>query len=146
VHGECRNGGLPDWLYGKAVAVRSNDERYLAYVKRWYAQIAQQWRGCCSRMAGRSSAFRLERYMHCGAPWEVTFKQGVEWVPAGEDGVGAHADAQATRHRSGLAGAHLHLYCLGGSPVPEREFLPMHGGYAFQPWNPDSGICAGANL
>jgi len=36
------NGGLPDWLYGKAVAVRSNDERYLAYVKRWYAQIAQQ--------------------------------------------------------------------------------------------------------
>src|SRR5579872_7473459 len=26
VHGECRNGGLPDWLYGRGIAVRSQNE------------------------------------------------------------------------------------------------------------------------
>ena len=31
-HGECRNGGLPDWLYGRTFAVRSNDSGYLHYV------------------------------------------------------------------------------------------------------------------
>src|SRR5215216_4084933 len=35
-HGECRNGGIPDWLYGRPFALRSNDPRYLAYARRLY--------------------------------------------------------------------------------------------------------------
>ena len=31
-HGEIRNGGLPDWLYGRPIDVRSNDPAYLFYV------------------------------------------------------------------------------------------------------------------
>lgn len=33
-HGECRNGGIPDWMYGRSFRLRSNDEEYLAYVKK----------------------------------------------------------------------------------------------------------------
>src|SRR3984893_16251701 len=44
-HGEGRNGGLPDWLYGRGLQVRSNDERYLAYVRRLYRQISAQVKG-----------------------------------------------------------------------------------------------------
>ena len=28
-HGEVRNGGMPDWLFGRPFNVRSNDEGYL---------------------------------------------------------------------------------------------------------------------
>ena len=41
-HGEMRNGGLPDWLYGRPIEVRSNDPAYLFYVDRLYRQIGQQ--------------------------------------------------------------------------------------------------------
>lgn len=41
-HGEMRNGGLPDWLYGMPFEVRSNDEGYLACVQRFYSAIHAQ--------------------------------------------------------------------------------------------------------
>ena len=39
-HGEIRSGGLPDWLIGKPLVIRSNDPLYLKYVERLYGQIA----------------------------------------------------------------------------------------------------------
>lgn len=87
-HGECRNGGLPDWLDGQPFSVRSNDERYLFYVQRLYAEIAQQVKGLLFSEGGPIIGLQLENeYMHAGASWEVTYKQGTEWVPAGFDGV-----------------------------------------------------------
>ena len=44
-HGEVRNGGLPDWLYGKSYEVRSLDAGFLDAVRGLYAHIAQQLRG-----------------------------------------------------------------------------------------------------
>eukprot|EP00729_Bicosta_minor_P005794 gene5795-1625_t len=45
-HGECRNGGHPDWLLQKANAehfqLRSNDTQYISYTSKWYTQVAQQ--------------------------------------------------------------------------------------------------------
>ncbi len=38
-HGECRNGGFPDWLMRKGLKLRTNDPEYLAYVKKWYTAI-----------------------------------------------------------------------------------------------------------
>jgi len=51
-HGECRNGGLPDWLYGRGIPVRSNDERYLRYVQRFFTQIAEQVQGFLFKEGG----------------------------------------------------------------------------------------------
>ncbi|HLZ63220.1 MAG TPA: beta-galactosidase [Ktedonosporobacter sp.] len=137
-HGECRNGGLPDWLYGRSFAVRSNDEPYLAYVERFYSEVAAQIKGLLFKDGGPIIGIQLENeYMHCGAPWEVTFKPGAEWVPAGTDG----ADHMLRLKEIALAlDLDVPIYsCTGwiGSPVPEHEFLPMQGGYAFQPWSPD---------
>ena len=38
-HGEVRNGGLPDWLYGKPFEVRHTNEGFMKYVHRLYARI-----------------------------------------------------------------------------------------------------------
>lgn len=44
-HGEVRNGGLPDWLYGKSFEVRKLNDGFLYYVKRLYTEIAEQVQG-----------------------------------------------------------------------------------------------------
>jgi beta-galactosidase len=141
-HGECRNGGLPDWLYGRPFPVRSNDERYLAYVRRWYTAIADQLKGLLFKDGGPVIGIQLENeYMHAGAPWEVTFKQGTEWIPAGSDGVEHIA---ALKRLAVEAGLEVPIYtCTGwlNSPFLEGEILPMQGGYAFTPWSPDPGYC-----
>jgi beta-galactosidase len=138
-HGEFRNGGLPDWLYGRAVPVRSNNERYLFYVRRYFAEVAEQVKGLLFQDGGPIIGIQLENeYMHAGAPWEVTFRQGSEWVPGGSDGV---AHLQALKDLALEAGLHVPIYsCTAwgeGTPVPEYGFLPMQGSYAFRPWSPD---------
>ncbi len=137
-HGECRNGGIPDWLYGRPFAVRSNDERYLAYVHRLYGEIARQLDGLLFKDGGPVIGIQLENeYMHAGAPWEVTFRQGTEWVPGGSDGAG---HILALKQIALEVGLDVPLYtCTGwlGSPIPDGEVLPMQGGYFFTPWVPD---------
>jgi beta-galactosidase len=137
-HGECRNGGLPDWLYSRSFVVRSNDEGYLSYVRRYYGAIAGQINDLLFKDGGPIIGVQIENeYMHTGAPWEVTFRQGAEWVPSGSDG---NAHMLLLREIALAAGLQVPIYsCTGwlGSPVPKRVFLPMQGGYAFTPWNPD---------
>jgi beta-galactosidase len=143
-HGECRNGGLPDWLYGQPFSVRSNDERYLFYVQRLYAAIAQQVKDLLFSEGGPIIGLQLENeYMHAGAPWEVTYQQGTEWVPAGSDGVEHMERLKQIALSVGLQAPIYSCTAWVGSPVPERGFLPMHGGYAFTPWNPDPAFVQG---
>jgi beta-galactosidase len=138
VHGECRNGGLPDWLYARGIAVRSNDETYLAYVRRYFAEVGKQVEGLYFKDNGPVLGLQLDNeYMHCGAPWEVTYSTDTAYIPAGSDG-GAHL--QALKQIAQDSGFDVPIYsCTAwvGSPVPGSDFLPMHGGYAFTPWIPD---------
>ena len=86
-HGEIRNGGLPDWLYGKPFEVRSLSEGFLACVRKLYAQIAQQVRGLFFRDGGPIIGIQLDNeYMHSSAPWEITTGISGEWVNPGRDG------------------------------------------------------------
>lgn len=137
-HGECRNGGLPDWLYGRPFPVRSNDARYLFYVRRLYQAISEQLNGLLFKDSGPVIGIQLENeYMHCGAPWETPFRKGTEYVPGGSDG----PEHMAVLKRIAVeVGLDVPLYtCTGwlNSPVVEGEMLPMQGGYAFTPWSPD---------
>ncbi len=137
-HGECRNGGLPDWLYGRPFEVRSNDPRFLAYVRRLYEQIAAQLDGLLFRDGGPVIGIQLDNeYMHCGAPWEVTFRQGMEWVPAGSEGDSYILTLKALARNVGLDVPIYTCTAWRNSPIPEGEVLPMQGGYAFTPWSPD---------
>ena len=87
-HGECRNGGLPDWLYGQPFAVRSTDPRFLHFVRRLYREISTQLDGLLYKDGGPVIGVQLDNeYMHTGAPWEVTYRQGVEWLPNGDEGL-----------------------------------------------------------
>mgnify|MGYP000724266423 CR=1 FL=1 len=54
------NGGLPDWLYGEPCNVRSNDERYLFYVKRYYQEIGNQVRGLFYKDGGPIIGVQLD--------------------------------------------------------------------------------------
>ncbi|MGN1346339.1 MAG: beta-galactosidase, partial [Eubacteriales bacterium] len=45
-HGECRNGGFPDWLQEECPdTLRSSDEPYIGYVRRFLCAVAEQVRG-----------------------------------------------------------------------------------------------------
>jgi beta-galactosidase len=134
-HGECRNGGLPDWLYGRAIAVRSNDERYLFYVRRFFREIAQQVEGLLFKDGGPIIGIQVENeYMHAGAPWEVPFRRGAAWVPAGSDGSSHLILLKELALEVGLEVPIYTCTAWGGAAVPAEGFLPMHAAYAFTPW------------
>lgn len=135
IHGETRNGGLPDWLYGRGIAVRSMDEQYLFYVRRFFQEIGRQVAGLLFHDGGPVIGLQLENeYMHAGAPWEVTYIPRSEFVPAGSDG---SAHLQALKQLAIEAGLLVPIYSCtawGGSPIPETGFLPTQVGYAYTPW------------
>lgn len=71
-HGEIRNGGLPDWTYGKPFEIRSNDAGYLRCVERLYAAIGSQVTGLLFKDGGPIIGIQLENeYQHSAAPWEI---------------------------------------------------------------------------
>ena len=44
-HGECRNGGHPDWVLNSCGRLRSTDPKYMSCVSGWYSALAQQLEG-----------------------------------------------------------------------------------------------------
>ena len=135
-HGEVRNGGMPDWLYGRPFPLRSNDERYLAFVRRLYGEIGRQLRGLFFKDGGPIIGIQLENeLMHAGAPWETIPRLAQEWVTAGSGGAEHLRALKRIALEAGLD-APLHTSTAwGGAPVLEGEVLPLYGGYAYCPWN-----------
>jgi len=73
-HGEIRNGGLPDWLYGQPYEVRSNDAGYLLRVEKLYSAISGQIQGLLYKDGGPIIAIQLENeFQHSAAPWEIRY-------------------------------------------------------------------------
>ena len=139
VHGEMRNGGLPDWLYGKPFEVRSNDPGYLECVRRYFGEIGKQIRGLLWEEGGPITGIQLENeFMAASAPWEVatTREQPIEWIPKGTGGVEHMSTLKKIALESGLR-APIYTATAWDSPVPEGEFLPVYGGYGFEPWSLD---------
>ena len=59
-HGECRNGGFPDWLLKKDYKLRDNNEEYLAIVKKWYQSIYNEVKGLFYKDGGNIIAVQIE--------------------------------------------------------------------------------------
>lgn len=53
-HGECRNGGHPDWVLrqGACGRLRSTDPKYLSCVNGWYSALAEQLKGLFHKDGG----------------------------------------------------------------------------------------------
>ncbi len=140
-HGEARNGGMPDWLFGKDLEPRSNDPKYLFYVKRLYNEIGEQLKGLTFKDGGPIIGIQCENeFMSSAAPWETTHNTAMLYTPVGSDGI---AHMKILKKFAISAGLDVPLHTStgwGGSPIDIDEFLPMFGGYGYYAWmdDPDS--------
>lgn len=137
-HGEARNGGLPDWLYGQPFDARGNDPRYLFYVERYYREIGKQVQGLMFKDGGPILGLQCENeFMDSAAPWETTQNQAMEYTPKGD---GGNEHMRILKQLAAKAGMETPLYTVTGwgkSPIDATEFLPVFGGYAFYAWLDD---------
>ena len=139
-HGECRNGGFPDWLLKKGyfavvpdeakdsngadnpiptngLALRTDDSDYLAYVRRFYQQIADQLLGLLWKEGGPVIGLQVENEYAGPAEHLLTLK-GI---------------ARET-------GLDLPITVYTGWPTPTTkmpfgQMLPLFGGYAEGFWD-----------
>ena len=121
-NGECINGGLPQWLHDQGVKVRTNDPRYLEYVRQWYQQVGQQMKGLMFKDGGPVVAVQLENEFEV-APFAWGFK-----------GAGGEKHMLILKRLAIEAGLVSPIYvCTAweGAPVPPGEFLPGQGGYTW---------------
>ena len=133
-HGEVRNGGLPDWLYGKPFEVRTTNPEFLQYVERLYAKIGEQVQGLFFKDNGPIIAVQLDNeYMHSSAPWEMTTGISGEWVFSGNEGEAYILKLRELALKCGLPPAFFTGTAWGGAAYSEKV-LPLWGGYAYRPW------------
>lgn len=122
-HGECRNGGFPDWLqHDESIAARTDDPRYLALVKGLFANIFKSAEGLLYKDGGPVIGVQLENeYGHCG----------------GESGGSGLVHMMSLKRLAIEAGFEVPIYTAtgwGGGNVVDGEMLPVMGGYADAPW------------
>ena len=133
-HGEARNGGLPDWLYGKPFEVRSTHPEFLQYVRRLYTNIGEQVKGLFFQDDGPVIGVQLDNeYMHSSAPWEMTTGISNEWVNPGKEGESYILALREIALDCGLTPVFFTGTAWGGAAYSPRV-MPLWGGYPYRPW------------
>ena len=157
-HGEMRNGGLPDWLYGRPFNVRSNDPAYLNYAERLYNEIGEQLVGLLFKDGGPIIGFQIENeYHHSAAPWAFSYPgQAPEWTIADDNrywtsaASGAKKDvdpymSDGHKHMASLlelahkAGLDAPLYTAtgwGNAAIVDDATIPVTSAYPYPTWAP----------
>lgn len=125
-HGECRNGGFPDWLVEKEkrgeLTLRTDDPQYLKYVALFFTKIAEQAAGFLHKDGGPVIGIQIENeYGHAGGPSDR------------EEGMAHMRTLRAMAEEKGLTAPYVSATGWGGAYVPEG-FLPVLGGYVDAPW------------
>lgn len=155
-HGEIRNGGLPDWLYGRPIDVRSNDPAYLFYVNRLYKEIGKQLNGLMFKDGGPIIGVQIENeYQHSAAPWGFTYQDAPREITVAQRdrkiaqiGVGVNSDGNefvnvGLDHMKTLkslaikAGLIAPIYTATGwgyATIIEKGSIPVMAGYAYPFW------------
>ncbi len=133
-HGEARNGGLPDWLYGKPFEVRKLNDGFLYHVKRLYTEIGRQVDGLFFKDNGPIIGVQIDNeYMHSSAPWEMTTGVSDEWVFGGDEGNEYMLRLKSLAAECGLLPVFYTCTGWGGAATPD-SMMPLWGGYAYRPW------------
>lgn len=117
-HGECRNGGFPDWLLKKPFPLRQDNEGYLALVRRWYEGIAKEVQGLFYKDGGNIVAVQVENEFTDDAGHLATLKRMA--IECGMD-----APLFTVTGWNSAAGA----------KIPVDEVAPVFGGYCDAPWD-----------
>lgn len=144
-HGECRNGGYPDWLveelgdrgFGISLQVRekyakegrevhearTNDPVYMAYVRHYWERLFAEIKGCMCKDGGAVIGIQLENeYCHAGGPRDK--REGRKHM-------------ETLKKLALELGFEVPYYTAtgwGGAIVLENETLPVLGGYVDAPW------------
>ncbi len=116
-HGECRNGGFPDWLLGKPFPLRQDHPGYLSLVRRWYEQIFRQVQGLFYRDGGPIIGVQIENELVDAPDHLLTLKRLAAEI--GFDVPIYTATGWNSRY---------------GAKIPVEEFLPVFGAYVEAPW------------
>ncbi|MCD7806565.1 MAG: beta-galactosidase [Lachnospiraceae bacterium] len=133
-HGEVRNGGIPDWMYGKPFEVRKLNDGFLACTKRLYTRIGQEVSGLFFQDNGPIIGVQIDNeYMHSSAPWEITTGISNEWIFAGDEGEEYMLRLKALAAECGLNPVFYTCTGWGGAVTP-ASMMPLWGGYAYRPW------------
>lgn len=116
-HGECRNGGFPDWLLKKDYKLRDNNEEYLAVVKKWYQSIYNEVKGLFYKDGGNIIAVQIENEFvdnaeHLAKLKEIAVKCG--FIAPIYTVTGWNS--------------------ASGAKIPVDEVVPVFGGYCEAPW------------
>ena len=116
-HGECRNGGFPDWLLKKPFKIREDNDEYLALVRKWYGRIYEEVKGLFYKDGGNIIAVQLENEFVDNAEHLATLKKiAIE--------CGLVAPLYTVTGWNSAAGA----------KIPVDEVVPVFGGYCEAPW------------
>jgi len=116
-HGECRNGGFPDWLLKKDYKLRDNNEEYLVVVKKWYQSIYNEVKGLFYKDGGNIIAVQIENEFVDNAEHLAKLKEiAVE--------CGFIAPIYTVTGWNSASGA----------KIPVDEVVPVFGGYCEAPW------------
>lgn len=122
-HGECRNGGFPDWLVHEGIPLRENNARYLSHVRNFYTRIFGQVDGEFFADGGPIVGVQIENeYGHCG---------GLQ----GEPGIAHMKALKDMAVEIGFVAPFYTSTGWGNGVVVEGETLPVLGGYAEAPWD-----------
>lgn len=155
-HGEMRNGGVPDWMYGRTFEIRSNNEEYLSYVDRLYGEIGLQCQGLLYKDGGPIVGVQVENeFQHSAAPWEITYPGAKKEYTVAEmnaavtheqisdtDGVNPFAE-EGKKHMDKLKelakkhGMDVPIYTAtgwGNAAIVDKGSIPVTAGYAYPFW------------
>jgi hypothetical protein len=113
-HGECRNGGFPDWLRDAGCTPRTDDPAYLALVERYYARIAQELRGLFHDDGGPIVAVQVENELY--------------------DQPGHLRTLRAMAEKAGIRPPLWTATAWGAADIPADVLLPLYGGYPEAFW------------
>lgn len=119
VHGEAKNGGFPDWLASRTGGVlRTNDDMYLTYVRRFFEQVYEQVRDDLDAILG----IQLENELRREYEYVKKLKEMILDI--------------------GFSPAYFTFTGWGGSDsvesCPAGEVLCLYGGYPESPWTQDT--------
>lgn len=117
VHGECRNGGFPDWLLKKPYKLRDNDPQYMEKVKIWYENIFRQVEGLFYKDGGNIVAIQVENELVDNAEHLAALKKLAQ-------DIGYDAPIWTVTGWNSQYGAR----------IPVDEVLPVFGAYEDAPW------------
>ena len=118
-HGEVRNGGIQEWMFGKGCRLREQNSVFLDYVEKLYRQIFTQVQGLQWKDGGPVIA----------AQFDNEYRGRGEYL-------------MALKKIAGQIGFDLPFYTRTGwpelrTPVPFGEMLPLYGDYADGFWDKD---------